>query len=157
MKKITYKFIFFISIISLYSCSSEPELTKDQLLKQSIEQLEQRFEARKLGEIVEYVSQNYQDDYGRKYDDVKRVIQLQLMRHKTVHIFSVIKEIQWIDDANSTVQITAAMAGKPITDLSLLPTLRADMLNFTVQFVLEDEVYKVKSASWTWATPGDFL
>ena len=39
--KITYKFIFFISIISLYSCSSEPELTKDQLLKQSIEQLEQ--------------------------------------------------------------------------------------------------------------------
>ena len=87
MMKITYKFIFFISIISLYSCSSEPELTKDQLLKQSIEQLEQRFEARKLGEIVEYVSQNYQDDYGRKYDDVKRVIQLQLMRHKTVHIF----------------------------------------------------------------------
>ena len=141
----------------LIGCSSEPELTKDQLLKQSIEQLEQRFEARKLGEIVEYVSQNYQDDYGRKYDDVKRVIQLQLMRHKTVHIFSVIKEIQWIDDANSTVQITAAMAGKPITDLSLLPTLRADMLNFTVQFVLEDEVYKVKSASWTWATPGDFL
>ena len=141
----------------LIGCSSEPELTKDQLLKQSIEQLEQRFEARKLGEIVEYVSQNYQDDYGRKYDDVKRVIQLQLMRHKTVHIFSVIKDIQWADDSNATVQITAAMAGKPITDLSLLPTLRADMLNFTVDFVLEDEVYKIQSASWTWATPTDFL
>ena len=141
----------------LIGCSSEPELTKDQLLKQSIEQLEQRFEARKLGEIVEYVSQNYQDDYGRKYDDVKRVIQLQLMRHKTVHIFSVIKDIQWADDSNATIQITAAMAGKPITDLSLLPTLRADMLNFTVDFVLEDEVYKIQSASWTWATPTDFL
>ena len=141
----------------LIGCSSEPELTKDQLLKQSIERLEQRFEARKLGEIVEYVSQNYQDDYGRKYDDVKRVIQLQLMRHKTVHIFSVIKDIQWADDSNATVQITAAMAGKPITDLSLLPTLRADMLNFTVDFVLENEVYKVQSASWTWANPADFL
>jgi hypothetical protein len=141
----------------LIGCSSEPELTKDQLLKQSIERLEQRFEARKLGEIVEYVSKDYQDDSGRKYDDVKRVIQLQLMRHKTVHIFSVIKDIQWADDSNATVQITAAMAGKPITDLSLLPTLRADMLNFTVQFVLEDEVYKVQSASWTWATPTDFL
>ncbi|MCB1604559.1 MAG: hypothetical protein KDI59_07935 [Xanthomonadales bacterium] len=141
----------------LIGCSSEPELTKDQLLKQSIEQLEQRFEARKLGEIVEYVSKDYQDDSGRKYDDVKRVIQLQLMRHKTVHIFSVIKDIQWADDSNATVQITAAMAGKPITDLSLLPTLRADMLNFTVDFVLEDEVYKIQSASWTWATPTDFL
>ena len=141
----------------LIGCSSEPELTKDQLLKQSIERLEQRFEARKLGEIVEYVSKDYQDDSGRKYDDVKRVIQLQLMRHKTVHIFSVIKDIQWADDSNATVQITAAMAGKPITDLSLLPTLRADMLNFTVDFVLEDEVYKIQSASWTWATPTDFL
>ena len=141
----------------LIGCSSEPELTKDQLLKQSIEQLEQRFEARKLGEIVEYVSKDYQDDSGRKYDDVKRVIQLQLMRHKTVHIFSVIKDIQWADDSNATVQITAAMAGKPITDLSLLPTLRADMLNFTVDFVLEDEVYKIQSASWTWASPTDFL
>ncbi|MEZ5497758.1 MAG: hypothetical protein R3F25_13215 [Gammaproteobacteria bacterium] len=141
----------------LIGCSSEPELTKDQLLKQSIERLEQRFEARKLGEIVEYVSKDYQDDSGRKYDDVKRVIQLQLMRHKTVHIFSVIKDIQWADDSNATVQITAAMAGKPITDLSLLPTLRADMLSFTVDFVLEDEVYKIQSASWTWATPTDFL
>ena len=103
------------------------------------------------------MSKDYQDDSGRKYDDVKRVIQLQLMRHKTVHIFSVIKDIQWADDSNATVQITAAMAGKPITDLSLLPTLRADMLNFTVDFVLEDEVYKIQSASWTWATPTDFL
>lgn len=141
----------------LLGCSSEPELTKDQLLRQSIEQLENKFEARKLGEIMNFVSEKYLDERGRKYKDVQRVIQLQLMRHKSVHVFSVTKDVQWTDDNLATVNITAAMSGSPINDPGILPTIRADMLNFTVIFILEDEVFKVQSATWTWASPGDFI
>lgn len=138
-------------------CSKSPELTKDQRLRQSIAQLEEKFESRKLGEIMEFVSESYLDERQRKYKDVQRVIQLQLMRHKSVHVFSVIKDVQWTDDNHATVNITAAMSGSEINDPSILPSIRADMLNFIVEFNLEDEVYKVKSASWTWASPGDFI
>ncbi len=157
MKQYILITLFVTLFINLISCTKEPQLTKEQRLRQSITQLEARFEERKLGRIIEYVSENYHDESGRGLRDVKRVIQLQLMRHKTLYVFSTINEINWIDDNNADVQITAAMAGKPIKSASLLTSIRADMIKFNVHFVLEDEIYKVQSATWTWADPSDFL
>ena len=147
--------LFFIAILT--SCSSEQVLTNEQILRQSIIELESRFEQRKLGKIVEYVSENYHDDNGRKLKDIKRAIQMQLMRHRTLYVFSNIKDIQWSDDNHATVNIVAAMAGKPIKSASILTSIRADMVNFTVKFIKEDDVYKVESAVWSWANPSDFL
>lgn len=149
--------ILIIFLLNLMACSSDEKLTKEQILMQSIVELEKRFEERKLSKIVEYVSESYQDDSGRKFKDIKRSIQMQLMRHKTLYVFSTIKDVQWQDDKNATVKITAAMGGQPMESASILTSVRADMIKFTVEFVLEDEVYKVKSAIWTWADPSDFL
>ena len=103
------------------------------------------------------MSENYQDERGRKFRDIKRAIQLQLMRHKSLHIFSTVNDIQWTSDTHATVKITAAMAGKPIDSVSMLSAIRADMIKFTVEFRLEDEIYKVRSAVWVWASPADFF
>ncbi len=146
MKITLQKTFIILFLITLISCSSEQQLTKDQLLYQSITELENRFEERKLGRIVEYVSENYSDQSGRKIRDIKRAIQMQLMRHKSLHVFSVIKDIEWTGDELAKVEIAAAMGGAPMEDASILPKVRADMIKFTVEFVLEGEVYKVKSA-----------
>ena len=155
LKRITLMLI--LSLFFLAGCSSDEVLTREQVLLQSIEQLQLRFEARKLGGIIEYVSEDYQDERGRKLRDIKRVIQLQLMRHKTLYVFTSITDIQWLDDNNATVEIAAAMGGQPMESASILTSVRADMIKFTVDFVLEDEVYKVKSSVWSWADPSDFL
>ena len=156
-KTILVSFLTIISL-SLFSCSSDEKLSKDQLLYQSIAEIESRFEQRKLGLIVEYVSENYKDDTGRTLRDIKRAIQMQLMRHKSLYVFSSIKEVQWSEDNNNAkVEIAAAMGGKPIQSASILTSVRADMIKFTVDFILEDEVYKIKAATWTWADPSDFL
>ena len=141
----------------LSACSDNEELNKEQLLRQAIEQLELRFEQRKLGLIIEYISDNYQDERGRGLKDIKRAIQMQLMRHKSLYVFSTIKSIEWSDDENARVQLAAAMAGKPIENVSLLKSIRADMINFTLDFSLEEDKFKVKSATWKWAVPTDFL
>ena len=154
-----YKLLFLLifPVILLSSCSEDVVLSKEQLLLNAISELEKRFEERKLGRIVEYVSVNYKDEEGRGLKDVKRVIQLQLMRHKKLFVFSTINDTQWIDEDNAQVKITAAMAGAPISSASLLTSIRADMIKFTVDFVLEDKIFKVKSAKWTWASPSDFI
>jgi hypothetical protein len=157
MKNLIQLPIFVFCALMLVSCSSEKELTKDQLLKQSISEIENRFEQRKLGLIVEYVSESYADETGRTLKDIKRSIQLQIMRHKSLYVFSTIKDVQWIDDNNAKVEIAAAMGGKPIESASILTSVRADMIKFYVDFVLEDKVYKVKAATWSWAVPSDFL
>ena len=144
-------------LIFLTACSSDPELTKGQILRNSINELETRFEARKLGQIVEYISEDYVDESGRKLPEVKRVIQLQLMRHKKLFILSKIGDIQWQGDEKAIVQITAALTAQDVKDIGILPKIRADMVNFTVEFVKQDEVFKVKAATWTWAEPSDFL
>jgi hypothetical protein len=156
MLKLNIIFVLFC-LLNLLSCSSENAASKEQVLSQSISELEKRFEARNLSDIVEYVSENYQDEQGRTIRDIKRTIQVQLMRHKTLYVFTSIGDFTWHDDQNVTVQIAAAMAGKPIESASLLSSIRADMINFEVDFILEDEIYKVKSAVWRWANPSDFL
>jgi hypothetical protein len=157
MKSLIQIPLFIAYAFMLVSCSSEKELTKDQLLSQSIAEIESRFEQRKLGLIVEYVSESYKDETGRTLKDIKRAIQIQLMRHKSLYVFSTIKDVQWSDDNNAKVEIAAAMGGKPIESASILTSVRADMIKFTVDFVLEDDVYKVKAATWSWAEPTDFL
>ncbi len=149
--------LLIVSLLLLDACTSEQQLTKEQILLQSIDELENRFEERKLSRIIEYISENYLDQSGRKLRDIKRIIQLQLMRHKTLHVFSTVKEIVWIDDNNVDVTIATAMGGKPIKSASILTSIRADMVTFQVSFKLEDEIYKVQSATWKWARPTDFL
>lgn len=153
------KVLLFILVLFTVACTDEIEVSKEQLLLQSINELESRFEERKLGRIIQYVSESYLDQNGRKLRDIKRAIQLQLMRHKSLYVFSTVKDIQWPDEGNklAKVEITAAMAGKPIENVSLLTSIRADMVKFTVDFILEDEIYKVKSATWARADPSDFL
>ena len=157
MMKLLTRITLFFFIISLMACSNEQAQTKEQVLSQSVNALETRFETRKLGDIIEYISEDYHDEQGRKLKDMKRIIQIQIMRHKTLYVFTSIGDVQWMDDQNVTIQIAAAMGGKPMESASILSSIRADMVNFSVDFVLEDEVFKVKSASWKWARPNDFL
>jgi len=149
--------MFFACVINLMSCSNDKPLSKEQILFQSINEIETRVESRHLSDIVEYISDNYQDHQGRTIRDIKRIIQIQIMRHKSLYVFTSYGEVNWHDDQNVTVQIAAAMGGKPIESVSVLTSIRADMINFTVDFILEDEIYKVKSAQWRWAKPSDFL
>lgn len=157
MKKHLLKTTLLLCSIILASCSSTEQLSKEQRLRQSIAAIESHLEERKLSKIIEYVSENYQDEMGRKLRDIKRVIQIQIMRHKSLYVLSAIKNIQWADDSHVKVEIAAAIGGKPMKSVSILTSVRADMIKFTVDFILEDEVYKVKSATWQWADPSDFL
>ena len=149
--------LLFILIALITACSPDVKHSKEQLLKQSIEQLETRFEQRSLSKISEYISENYKDEQGHKQKDIKRIIQMQLLRHKSLHVFSTINSVNWQDDNHATVEITAAMAGKPIESISVLTSIRADMIKFKVNFIRDQDLFKVQSASWTWARPSDFL
>ncbi|MFK8011789.1 MAG: hypothetical protein AB8B80_07100 [Marinicellaceae bacterium] len=151
------KVIIIIFIVNLLSCSSDRPLSKEQVLSQSIDAIETRFESRNLSDIVEYVSESYQDERGRTIRDIKRTIQIQIMRHKSLYVLKSIGDVEWHDNENVSVQIAAAMAGKPIESVNLLKSIRADMINFNVDFVLEEDKFKVKSASWRWAKPQDFF
>jgi hypothetical protein len=157
MKNLIQKSVIIFITLILISCSSEKELTKEQILQQSIAEIESRFEERSLSKIVEYVSESYKDETDRNLKDIKRAIQIQLMRHKSLYVFSVVKNIEWTGDKLATVEIAAAMGGKPIESASILTSVRADMVKFTVDFALEDEVYKVQSAIWRRADPSDFI
>ena len=120
MMKILTRITLLFFIINLMACSSEQAQTKEQILSESVNALETRFETRKLGDIIEYISEDYQDEQGRKQKDIKRIIQLQIMRHKTLHVFTSIGDVQWMDDKNVTIQIAAAMGGKPMESASIL-------------------------------------
>ena len=150
------RYYAFLIVLILCSCNGE-KLSKEQLLRQSIAEIESRFESRKLSQVVEYVDEGYADQQGRNLKDVKRVIQLQIMRHQTLFIVSQIKNIQWIGENQAQVEITAAMTGRDVKDVSLLKSIRADKVSFDVRFVRQNDKFVVSSAAWRHAYPADFL
>ncbi len=156
MKNFTIPLILFLSLI-LCGCSNDEPLTKRQRLLQSVAEIEKGFEDRVLGDVLKYISQAYHDQSNREFEDIKKVIHIQMLRHKSLHVFSNVKDIQWTDDKHATVEIVAAMGAKPIESVNILTSIKADMAKFTVDFVLENDIYKVKSVQWSWAEPSDFL
>ncbi len=157
MLKTTLTLALLLMLMLLSACSEDKPLTKRQRLMQSIDQIEAAFEERVLGDVMQYISQDYQDERGRGHDDLKKAVQIQLIRNQSIHIFSVVKDIQWQEDQQATVELAAAMGGQPIESVNILTSIRADMAKFDVVFVLEEGLYKVKSAVWRWAEPSDFL
>ena len=140
----------------LVSCGSK-ELSKEQMLSDSIEQIESRMESRKLSDVAEFIDENYSDEQGRTLRDVKRVIQMQFMRHKTLFILSNVNQVEWTTENEAQVTITAALTGQDVNDVSLLKSIRADMVSFDVKFIRQDDKFVVSSARWQRAYPLDFL
>ncbi|MCF6301436.1 MAG: hypothetical protein L3J52_10030 [Proteobacteria bacterium] len=154
--KIFVNMVLFCGFLGLIACSTEPKDKQQQLLS-TIENMELAAENRNLSDFMEFFSEDFSNVNGRKIADVRRLVMLQFMRHQKLFIITNIKNIQWHDDLHATVDISAALAGRPMNESSLLASIRADMITLKVSFSKQGEDFMVTSATWQHASPTDFL
>jgi len=154
--KIFVNMVLFCVFLGLTACSTEQKDKQQQLLS-TIENMELAAEKRSLSDFMAFFSDDFSNLNGRKIIDVKRLVMMQFMRHQKLFIITNIKNIQWHDDQHATVDLSAALAGRPMNDTSLLASIRADMVTFKVSFAKQGEDFIVTSATWQHASVVDFL
>lgn len=113
-------------------------------------------EAKNLGGLKDLVSDAYRDDAGQDKRAIVGLLFVQFRRHESIHLLTRIDQIH-IQKDRAAVTVFAAMAGRPIPSLSVLPALNADLYRFDLMLGDERGTWRVTAAAWRPALLSDFF
>lgn len=140
--------------LMLSSCSDKQ--TPESIADEFIDRCEQTIEKRQLRNLRQLISENYNDEQGRNKQDIAAIGAGYLLRNKNIHIYSRLTSATTNND-HIEATILTAIAGAPISNTSVLPSLNADMYWFDVKLVEEEGDWLIADASWRQAMFDDFI
>jgi hypothetical protein len=128
-----------------------------QLIQEAIVAAKEGAEEKDISGIAELLSPQYKDTNDQDRAAVLGMVRLQFLRAQSIYLFMRIPAIhvQGPDRAEATVLV--AMASTPIAAATQLAGLSANLYKFELQFATEGGKWRVLTASWSPAQPGDFL
>jgi len=110
--------IIFVALLFLLSaCANNEDVTPEQQIKQTLAAIEQGIEDRSLSQVIDHISDDYSDPYGRNKKNIKGLTQLQILKNQNIVILTRIKSID-IDNGYASVELSAAMTARGI-DLNI--------------------------------------
>lgn len=138
-----------ILLSALNACDNKPKNTPEQQLRNTIEQMVEAAKQRSLDGIAKNISNDYQDHNGYKKIQLKKMIQLQLMRNQNIFIHYKINDLQ-IDGSQASVELSAMMAATQHQLNKKISGISADKHNFSLLFTSPDkqQTWLLTSASW---------
>jgi len=145
-------FIFLLFLLSSCSDQKTPESIADEF----IDRCEETIEKRQLRKLRHLISDDYHDAQGRNKQDIAAIGGGYVLRNKKIHIYSRLASAASNGDQIEATILTA-IAGSPINNTSMLPSLNADMYWFEVKLVEEDGDWLIADASWRQAMLDDFI
>jgi hypothetical protein len=138
----------------LQACSGDSDSPEAQI-QRFIDNAVQAAEARSVGGLGELLRRDFIDQQGNNRQQLGRLLQAYFFRHKNIHLFTRIDEIEILNDNEASVRLHVAMAGTVISDIDALASLQARVYRFELQMVREDD-WLLRHASWEPANLGAF-
>ena len=145
MKRIA-RILLLLMPLLLQACSDSPESPEEQI-RQFIDAGVQAGEARSADDLSELLHRDYRDQHGNNGKQLGRLMRAYFFRHKTVHLFTRIDNIEMLADNQASVSLHVAMAGTVISDVNALAGLSARVYRFDLQLVRQDQ-WLLRHANW---------
>lgn len=111
-------------------------------------------ESRDSADLAAMIHPDYQDAKGYNRKQLGSLLRAYFFRHKNIHLFDRIGEIELLTDNQAQVRMHVAMAGSVIADIDALSSLRAQIYAFELTLVKQDE-WLLRQASWRPASVAD--
>ena len=143
-----------LSVLLLPGCSDGPDAPEAEI-ERFIDNGVEAAENRSVDGLSGLVHANYLDQQGRNRDQLGLLLRAYFFRHKSIHLFSRIDNIEILDENRANVVLHVAMAGTVISDVNALAALSARIYRFELQLIKQGD-WLLRHASWAPATLGAF-
>ena len=142
------------AIILLQACSETTKSPEDEI-RDFIQSSVEAAENRDLDSLNDLVHDNYLDKNGYNRQRLGGLLRAYIFRHKEIYLFTKIEEIDLLADNEAVVRLYVAMAGSVISDIDAIAALRAQIYEFELQLIKEND-WLLHQASWKPASIVDF-
>jgi len=137
----------------IQACSDSVKSPEDEIL-QFIESGVQAGEDRSADDLSELIHPDYADQNGYNRKQLGKLLRAYFFRHKSIHLFTRIDEIELLSANEASVRLHVAMAGTVISDVTALSALSARIYRFELQLFKQEE-WLLRHASWARANLSD--
>jgi hypothetical protein len=135
---------FWVALALLSGCADEA--SPEQQVRAVIEAMELAAEQRDVGELMQHISDNYRDAQGQDRTEVSRYVRGYFVVNQSVHLLTRIESLEFPAPDEARVKLQVGMAGREGEPGAAGFT--ADVHNFDVVLVREDDAWKVSYADW---------
>jgi len=142
-------------LILLQACSKTAKSPQDEIrgfIKSGVEAAEDR----NLDALNDLIHDNYLDQKGYNKQRLGGLLRAYIVRHKNIYLFTRVAKIDLLAENEAVVRVYVAMAGSVISDIDTLAELRAQLYEFELQLIREDDDWLLHHASWRPAAIIDF-
>ena len=145
----TWRLVVLGLLLTTGACGDSDLATPEQQIRATIDAIVAAAEERSTSSVMEFVNDDYVDHEGYSKDDIRRIVQVHMLRNQNITIFTRIQSLE-VNDGVATVELSAAMAARGVDLSQEQNRLRADTHHFSV--VLsdpdQDQQWVVDSVSW---------
>ncbi len=111
-------------------------------------------ESRSSSDLAEMIDTAYLDRRGYNKKQLTSLMRAYFFRHKNIHLFTRIEQIELLAENQAQVRMHVAMAGSVIAGVDALSALRARIYTFDLMLAKQDE-WQLRQASWQPASISD--
>ena len=144
-----------ISAALLIQACSDGTTSPEDEIRQFIDVGVQAGENRSVDDMSELIHPDYGDQNGYNRKQLGKLLRAYFFRHKSIHLFTRIDEIELLTDKEASVSLHVAMAGTVISDVTALSSLKARIYRFELQLIRQND-WLLRHASWAPADIGAF-
>lgn len=153
MARDSWRALCLAAALAVSACSDDG-LSPEAEIRQFVEAGVEAGEARSVDAIEALLHPEYLDQKGYNRGQLLKLLRGYFFRHRNVHLFTRIDDIRLLGEGEAEVHLFVAMAGKVISDLGALPSLRARLYRFELR-LLRDDRWRLQHARWESATLAD--
>lgn len=147
MTKTCIRLLFLLSLgVLLQACSGGSD-SPEEAVRSFVATAADAAERRSVDDLADLVHDDYLDQNGYNKKQIAGLLRAYFFRHKDIHLFTRIDEIEWLGDEQAVVTLHVAMAGSVISDIDALASLRARIYRFEFNLVRQGE-WQVQHANW---------
>jgi hypothetical protein len=131
-------------LVLLAGCAAEN--SPEQQVRAVIESMELAAEERDVGDLLEHVSANYRDAQGQDRAEAARYARGYFVVNQSIHLLTRIESLEFPAPDEARLKLQVGMAGRGAGQGGA--NLSADLYDFDVVLVREDDEWKVSYADW---------
>ena len=147
--------LLFFACLLVSSCSAPP--TAEQVLDDFLGRCDAALEKRSSRELRDLIADSYVDTEERTKKDVAGIATGYLLRNRAIYSYRLTKSLSVNHDDSISATILTALAARPITDISVLPTINSDIYWFEITIARGGRQWRLTEASWQQAMLEDFF